>query len=491
MNEQLIQLSEPFIGSRYASRALQSRKKRENLIRSLLAQRRLPDKGWKDGTIEAFLSELSMMDSNNSDDNVGSGEREGRVFNDIVAKRHFYLSHGIGRSGDLCALQPKAVGSSLLYQLTNCLVLDLIKRMGVRSARRALVMPLATGMTLHMVLMHLRTLRPHADCVLWPRMDQKTCLKCILSAGLRAVVVPNVIEGDEVRTDMQALRHALEENGADRVLCVLTTTSCFAPRTPDRVVQVAELCKNAGVPHIVNNAYGIQADRCLNLIETATRRGRLDAFIMSTDKNFMVPVGGGIVASSDAQFIEAISQSYPGRASVAPILDVLITLLSMGFAGYRELVQSRVEVMAYMRAELQRIAAQFGERVLETPNNPIAMGMTLGQLGSVDPVRVGAALYAKCVTGPRVVTESLYKAIGPHEFTCYGAHVTPYPACPYLSCACAIGMTRSEVQVFVKRLTQVLTSLHKAAAPVRAPPSESPNASPSEETPNLGAEESK
>ena len=40
------------------------------------------------------------------------------------------LSHGIGRSGDVAAVQPKAAGSSLLMKLTNCMALDAIKMAG-------------------------------------------------------------------------------------------------------------------------------------------------------------------------------------------------------------------------------------------------------------------------------------------------------------------------------------------------------------------------
>lgn len=47
------------------------------------------------------------MDSNNFLHNVGVGEREGRVACPMVARRHFRLAHGIGRSGDIAAEQPK------------------------------------------------------------------------------------------------------------------------------------------------------------------------------------------------------------------------------------------------------------------------------------------------------------------------------------------------------------------------------------------------
>jgi O-phospho-L-seryl-tRNASec:L-selenocysteinyl-tRNA synthase len=47
------------------------------------------------------------MDSNNFLGNVGAGEREARVACPLVARRHYRLAHGIGRSGDIAAEQPK------------------------------------------------------------------------------------------------------------------------------------------------------------------------------------------------------------------------------------------------------------------------------------------------------------------------------------------------------------------------------------------------
>lgn len=43
-------------------------------------------------------------------------------------------------------------------------------------------------------------------------------------------------DGDALATDLDALRAKLEEYGGPRrVLCVISTTSCFAPRVPDAV----------------------------------------------------------------------------------------------------------------------------------------------------------------------------------------------------------------------------------------------------------------
>ena len=45
----------------------------------------------------------------------------------------------------------------------------------------------------------------------------------------------------------------------------------------------------------------------------AHRQGRVDAFIQSTDKNFLVPVGGSVVASCSETFVKEVAQTYPGQ----------------------------------------------------------------------------------------------------------------------------------------------------------------------------------
>ena len=62
---------------------------------------------------------------------------------------------------------------------------------------------------------------------------------------------------------------------------------------------VAEICHKLGIPHVVNNAYGVQSTKCMHILEEAGKREkgrRVDAFVQSTDKNLMVPVGGSIIA---------------------------------------------------------------------------------------------------------------------------------------------------------------------------------------------------
>ena len=48
------------------------------------------------------------------------------------------------------------------------------------------------------------------------------------------MVLENKLEGDELRTDVDTMEKKVKELVPEMVLCVMTTTSCFAPRAPDR-----------------------------------------------------------------------------------------------------------------------------------------------------------------------------------------------------------------------------------------------------------------
>ena len=45
--------------------------------------------------------------------------------------------------------------------------------------------------------------------------------------------------------------------GPENVLCVLSTTSCFAPRVFDNVEEIAIICKKYDIFYVINNAYGL------------------------------------------------------------------------------------------------------------------------------------------------------------------------------------------------------------------------------------------
>uniref|UniRef100_A0A8C6V3B9 O-phosphoseryl-tRNA(Sec) selenium transferase n=1 Tax=Neogobius melanostomus TaxID=47308 RepID=A0A8C6V3B9_9GOBI len=475
MNSENFSLSEKIVSSSYIRQGSEARRGHEQLIRQLLEQGKCPEHGWSESTIELFLSELALMDSNNFLSNCGVGEREGRVASSLVARRHYRLIHGIGRSGDIAAIQPKAAGSSLLNKLTNSIVLDILRLSGVRSASSCFVVPMATGMSLTLCFLTLRHRRPKAQFIIWPRIDQKSCFKAMITAGYEPVVVENVLEGDELRTDLEAVERKIEELGAENILCVHSTTSCFAPRVPDRLEELATLCSKHDIPHIVNNAYGVQSSKCMHLIQQGSRVGRIDAFVQSLDKNFMVPVGGAIIAGFDDAFIQEISKMYPGRASASPSLDVLITLLTLGASGYKRLLSERKEIYSFLAQELKSLASAHGERLLHTPITPfhwVSLTMSLsGFQGDNDKAvtQLGSMLFTRQVSGARVIPLGKEQTIAGHTFRGFMSHSEAYPW-PYLNAASAVGITRDDVTVCIKRLDKCLKSLKKEAA--KSAPSE-------------------
>uniref|UniRef100_A0A665XF18 O-phosphoseryl-tRNA(Sec) selenium transferase n=1 Tax=Echeneis naucrates TaxID=173247 RepID=A0A665XF18_ECHNA len=463
MNSENFTLSERIVSTSYIRQGSQARRSHEQLIRHLLEQGKCPEEGWSESTIELFLHELAVMDSNNFLGNCGVGEREGRVVSSLVARRHYRLIHGIGRSGDIAAIQPKAAGSSLLNKLTNSVVLDILKRTGVRSVVSCFVVPMATGMSLTLCFLTLRHRRPKAQYIIWPRIDQKSCFKAMITAGFEPVVVENILEGDELRTDLEAVEHKIKDLGAESILCVHSTTSCFAPRVPDRLEELASLCAKYNIPHIVNNAYGVQSSKCMHLIEQGARVGRIDAFVQSLDKNFMVPVGGAIIAGFDEAFIQEISKMYPGRASASPSLDVLITLLSLGASGYKKLLSERKEIYFFLAQELKSLASAHGERLLHTPHNPISLAMSLDGLQADSDkavTQLGSMLFTRQVSGARVVPLGKEQTISGHTFHGFMSHSEIYP-CPYLNAASAVGITQEDVRLCIKRLDKCLKTLRK------------------------------
>ncbi|ETW08736.1 O-phosphoseryl-tRNA(Sec) selenium transferase [Aphanomyces invadans] len=475
------ELAAKLVDVAYVRQGNEALKSREKQITSLLAHRRLPEHGWDDLAIQLLLHELAQMDSNNFTHNVGAGEREARVASSLVANRCFHLAHGVGRSGDICAIQPKAAGSSLMVQITNLLVKDMLHVAGIKNAKCAIVLPVATGMAMMLVLLTLQlnarnTGHSTKRYVLWPRIDQKSCFKAMVTAGLEPVVVENVLVGDELRTDLEALEAKINELGADNILCVLSTTSCFAPRGYDRVDEIAQICQRHDVGHVINNAYGVQSSKCTHLVNQAMRTGRVDACVQSTDKNFLVPVGGSILCGPDAELIHDIGKAYPGRASNAPLLDLFMTMLHLGRNGYMTLLADRKALVPYFKDQLAQVAEACGERVLHTPHNDISFGMTL-QHGVPSPEAttfLGSMLFSRGVSGTRVVSTTDIKTMAGHEFVGFGAHVASYPS-PYLTAACAIGMTKADIDTFAARLRKTLVEFHKTLPRQRELPPSPPD----------------
>lgn len=157
-----------------------------------------------------------------------------------------------------------------------------------------------------------------------------------------------------------------------------------------------------------------------------------------------------------------MSSTYPGRASVAPILDVFATLLHLGADGWKQKLESRQKLFPSFKERLEKLAASHGERVLSTPNNGISMAVTLTSGGGDRaPTAMGAALWVRLISGCRICAPvDKPKEVAGIEFINYGAHHDAYP-CAYFTVACALGIVEEDVLLFLKRLDKTLTEWKK------------------------------
>jgi O-phospho-L-seryl-tRNASec:L-selenocysteinyl-tRNA synthase len=180
----------------------------------------------------------------------------------------------------------------------------------------------------------------------------------------------------------------------------------------------------------------------------------------------MVPVGGAVVTSPLKGYVDAVGKTYAGRASASPIVDLFITLLSMGQNGYRQLLETRKELFEYMRSKLEEFATTHNERVLKTPHNPISLAMTIDSHVE-DPTLLGSMLFTRCSSGLRVVVpRNSTKQIGTLRFDSYGAHLNHYPH-SYLTMACAVGQTKEEIDKFFVRFEKTLKEYRKEVAKIK------------------------
>jgi O-phospho-L-seryl-tRNASec:L-selenocysteinyl-tRNA synthase len=187
---------------------------------------------------------------------------------------------------------------------------------------------------------------------------------------------------------------------------------------------------------------------------------------------------------------------------MAPVLDLFVTLLSMGRRRWREKLAARKALLPAFRARLAEVMARHGEKVLDTPHNTISMALTLDSLrmrippgedgrepddvGPPDadapppgpsgagprdgggwngghPTYLGAMLFRRCVSGCRIVAPGAHKTIGTHTFTGYGASCDGYPHV-YMTAACSIATRPEDLELFCKRLEKTLTTYKERQA---------------------------
>jgi O-phospho-L-seryl-tRNASec:L-selenocysteinyl-tRNA synthase len=150
--------------------------------------------------------------------------------------------------------------------------------------------------------------------------------------------------------------------------------------------------------------------------------------------------------------IDDVGKNYAGRASGSPVLDLFITLLSLGKKGLQDLLAERKSMFSYLSEQLTPLAAKYGERVLQTPGNPISLALSMNNTAKAckkSPKEIGAILFHRCSSGVRIVDPK---------------DVNDFPT-PYLNVAAAIGMTKRDVDLFIQRLDSTLHDFHPSSLP--------------------------
>lgn len=407
-------------------------------IKDVLNRRQFPKKAMSEMQVDMMIRLLSSMDTDKDPDAARVGEREGRVASPLLGRLSGGFNHGIGRSGHVTAPQPKAPGASLMQQLANHVSFDAIRSLGMSNIKDGIVTPLATGMTIALVLAAMRR-ELGIDEVLYPRIDHISPKRGIAFAGVAEISVPTILEGDAVHADMSELEKLARKKSSS---AVLATTTFFPPREPDPVKDIAKLCAEHNLPLIINNAYGVQSEEIMNRIRSAIDAGRVDAVIQSTDKNFLTPVGGSIIASPNNEVIRWVAETYAGRASASPILHTLAALLLIGKDRYLKLRSKQEENKKYLENQLRNIADKINQRILSVWN-PVAYAMTMEGLNVKD---IGAKLYNRRVTGPRAM-----------EKGAWGSSIDDYPH-SYLVMNAAIGSTRNDIEKATAKLYKELSN---------------------------------
>jgi len=420
-------------------------------IKVLLEQKGVPDNPWNDEKIEFFLNILSQMDTDKDEKAAKVGEREARIASSIQLKLSAGFCHGIGRSGSLNAPQPKASGSSILYEITNYLARDIMRKFGLPNIKAAIIVPVATGMALALVLSAFKPNLENKDTsnkrkVLIPQLDHNSILKAIVFSGFKPKIIEGKIFGDAVRVPIEDIRASFDSE----CFAILSFTSFFPPREADDIKEISKLADEKNLVHIIINAYGVQSPEWMKLIRSAIDSGRVDAIIQSTDKNFLTPVGGALIASPVEEKIHIISNAYPGRASSSPIVNFLVSILSLGYKGYDKLIKTQQENRKLLEEELGKVAEVLNERLLNI-SNPVAVALTLKNLEKDELYALGGALYNLRVTGPRVYDP---------QQNPFGTCTKIYPT-PYIVMNAAIGSSTKDIKKAVKRFKKAYSQIIK------------------------------
>eukprot|EP00916_Digyalum_oweni_P002676 GHVL01004861.1.p1 GENE.GHVL01004861.1~~GHVL01004861.1.p1 ORF type:complete len:191 (-),score=56.76 GHVL01004861.1:10-510(-) len=156
-------------------------------------------------------------------------------------------------------------------------------------------------------------------------------------------------------------------------------------------------------------------------------------------------------------------KSYPGRGSGSSVLDIFITLLSMGKNGWEYLRKNRKELSIYLYNKLNDISIKYNINVLKTPNNTISFAINLNNFLIYNKClkEIGSMIFYRKCTGSRIILKkNNNKIIFDKNFNNWGAHVDEN-IYPYLTIACGIGIKKDEIDIFLNRLDNVFKKFIK------------------------------
>lgn len=136
-----------------------------------------------------------------------------------------------------------------MYKLTNKLLESFLKALGLKV--NAIATPVATGMSLALCLSAARK-KYNSNVVIYPYAAHKSPIKATSFIGMRMRLVETVLDGDIVKVEVSdiedAIRKEINENNNPVVLSTLTF---FPPRKSDDIKEIAKICQDYDIPHII------------------------------------------------------------------------------------------------------------------------------------------------------------------------------------------------------------------------------------------------
>ncbi|KAK9719723.1 O-phosphoseryl-tRNA(Sec) selenium transferase, SepSecS [Popillia japonica] len=134
---------------------------------------------------------------------------------------------------------------------------------------KSLLIPVPVGVSLMLCLMTFRLERNFAEYVIWYRQDNDIILKSIVNGGFTPIILLSNYTVDQTMGGVSVLEETIKQRSAEKINCVISTTSCSLPREPDDIGSISKVCSEYNVPHIIVNDHGLQSRKIMKNIQDA------------------------------------------------------------------------------------------------------------------------------------------------------------------------------------------------------------------------------